>query len=227
MGKLRPREGIVLGYIHCAAGNSHKWTVISKLSGSVKHLKSCPSSDIVTWDCEWQQLMLLPSGCLPSGAQPLPQPATSFLNKPQLHASLLQEAFPAKDLTTVCFYFICTFTPNSVICSFISCAFYITKYMSIFVAYQWHPTPVLFPGKSHGWMSLVGCSPWGCEESGTTEWLHFHFSLSCIGKGNGNPLHCSCLENPRDGGAWWAAVYGVSQSRTWLKRLSSSSSKHF
>ena len=56
-----------------------------------------------------------------------------------------------------------------------------------------------------------------------TEWLHFHFSLSCIGEGNGNPLQCSCLENPRDGGAWWAAVYGVTQSWTWLKQLSSSS----
>ena len=57
-----------------------------------------------------------------------------------------------------------------------------------------------------------------------TERLHFHFSLSCIGEGNGNPLQCSCLENPRDGGAWWAAVSGVAQSRTRLKRLSSSSS---
>ena len=55
------------------------------------------------------------------------------------------------------------------------------------------------------------------------EWLHFHFSLSCIGEGNGNPLQCSCLENPRDGGARWAAVYGVTQSRTRLKWLSSSS----
>ena len=71
---------------------------------------------------------------------------------------------------------------------------------------------------------LVGCSPWGRQESDTTERLHFHFSLSCIGEGNGNPLQCSCLENPRDGGAWWAAVYGVTQSRTRLKRLSSSSS---
>ena len=58
----------------------------------------------------------------------------------------------------------------------------------------------------------------------TTERLHFHFSLSCFGEGNGNPLQCSCLENPRDGGAWWAAVYAVAQSRTRLKRLSSSSS---
>ena len=89
---------------------------------------------------------------------------------------------------------------------------------------QWHPTPVLLPGKSHGRRSLVGCSPWGRWESDTTERLHFHFSLSCIGEGNGNPLQCSCLENPRDGGAWWAAVYGVAQSRTRLKRLSSSSS---
>ena len=75
-------------------------------------------------------------------------------------------------------------------------------------------TPVLLPGKSHGRRSLVGCSPWGREELDTTERLHFHFPLSCIGEGNGNPLQCSCLENPRDGGAWWAAVYGVIQSRT-------------
>ena len=88
---------------------------------------------------------------------------------------------------------------------------------------QWHPTPVLLPGKSHGRRSLVGCSPWGRWGSDMTERLHFHFSLSCIGEGNGNPLQCSCLENPRDGGAWWAAVDGVAQSRTWLKRFSSSS----
>ena len=81
------------------------------------------------------------------------------------------------------------------------------------------PTPVLLPGKSHGRRSLVSYSPWGLEESDTTEQLHFHFSLSCIGEGNGNPLQCSCLENPRDEGAWWAA-----QSRTRLKQLSSSSS---
>ena len=89
---------------------------------------------------------------------------------------------------------------------------------------QWHPTPVLLPGKSHGRRSLVGCSPWGHWESDTTEWLHFHFSLSCIGEGNGNPLQFSCLENPRDGEAWWAAIYGISQSQTRLKWLSSSSS---
>ena len=91
---------------------------------------------------------------------------------------------------------------------------------------QWHPTTVLLPGKSHGRRSLVGCSPWGCSESDTTERLHFHFSPSCLGEGNGNPLQCSCLENPRDGGAWWAAVYGITQSRTRLKRLSSSSSSN-
>ena len=88
---------------------------------------------------------------------------------------------------------------------------------------QWHPTPILLPGKSLGRRSLVGCRPWGREESDTTERLHFHFFLSCIGEGHGNPLQCSCLENPRDGGVWWAAVYGVAQSRTRLKRLSSSS----
>ena len=89
---------------------------------------------------------------------------------------------------------------------------------------RWHPTPVLLPGKSHGWRSPVGCSPWDCSESDRTEQLHFHFSPSCIGEGNGNPLQCSCLENPRDRGAWWAVVYGVIQSRTQLKWLSSSSS---
>ena len=61
---------------------------------------------------------------------------------------------------------------------------------------RWHPTPVLLPGKSHGRRSMVGCSPWGHKESDTTERLDFHFSLSCIGEGNGNPLQCSCLENP-------------------------------
>src|SRR5574337_123430 len=89
---------------------------------------------------------------------------------------------------------------------------------------KWHPTPVLLPGKSHGQRSPVGCSPWGCKESDTTERLQFHFSLSCMGEGISNPLQCSCLEDPRDGGALWVAVYGVAQSRTRLKRLSSSSS---
>ena len=74
---------------------------------------------------------------------------------------------------------------------------------------QWYPTPVLLPGKSHGWRrNLVGCSPRGREESDTTEQLHFHFSLSCIGEGNGNPLQCYCLENPRDGGTWWLPSMG-------------------
>ena len=85
---------------------------------------------------------------------------------------------------------------------------------------QWHPTPVLLPGESHGWRSLEGCSPWGRWESDMTEQLPFHFPLSCIGEGNGNPLQCSCLGNPRDGEAWWAAIYGVTQSRTRLKWLS-------
>ena len=89
---------------------------------------------------------------------------------------------------------------------------------------QWHPTPVLLPGNSHGWRGPEGCSPWGRWGSDTTEWLHFHFSLSFIGEGNGNPLQCSCLENPRDRASWWAAVYGVAQSQTQLKWLSSSSS---
>ena len=91
---------------------------------------------------------------------------------------------------------------------------------------QWHPTLVLLPGKSHGWRSLVGCSPGGRWKLDATQWLHFHFSLSCIGEGNGNPLQCSWLENPRDGRVWWVAIYGVAQSQTWLKQLSSSSSSY-
>ena len=91
------------------------------------------------------------------------------------------------------------------ICKFISGIIYI--FHPAFRRRQWHPTPVLLPGKSHGRRSLVGCSPWGRKESDTTERLHFHFSLSCVGEGNDNPLQCSCLENPRDGGAWWAAFY--------------------
>ena len=100
---------------------------------------------------------------------------------------------------------------------------YICICVSMYWRRQWHPTPPLLPGKPHGQRSLVGCSPWDREESDTTEQLPFHFSLSCTGEGNGNPLQCSCLENPRDGGPWWAAVYGVAQSRTRLKRLSNSS----
>ena len=84
---------------------------------------------------------------------------------------------------------------------------------------RWHPLQCSRL-ENHGRRSLVGCSLWGGEESDTTARLPFHFSLSCIGEGNGNPLQGSCLENPRDGGAWWAAVYGITQSRTRLKRLS-------
>ena len=77
---------------------------------------------------------------------------------------------------------------------------------------QWPPTPVLLPGKSHGQRSLVGCSPWGCKESDMTEQLHFHFSLSCVGEGNGNPLQYLCLENLMDRGAWWAVGHWIAKS---------------
>ena len=82
---------------------------------------------------------------------------------------------------------------------------------------EWLPTPTFWPGKFHGGRRLVGYSPWGLEELDTTELLHFHFSLSCIGEGHGNPLQCSCLKNARDGGAWWVAFYGVTQSLTQFK----------
>ena len=93
--------------------------------------------------------------------------------------------------------------------------------LSLFTFIHWRrkrqPTLVFLPGESQGRGSRT--------ESDTTERLHFHFSLSFIGEGNGNPLQCSCLENPRDRGAWWASIYGVAQSQTQLMRLSSSSSK--
>ena len=79
---------------------------------------------------------------------------------------------------------------------------------------QWHPTPVLLPGKSHGRRSLVGYSPWGLQESDTMERLHFHSSLSCIGEGNGNPLQCSHLEHPKDGGAWLGCCLWVRTDTT-------------
>ena len=101
---------------------------------------------------------------------------------------------------------------------------HITAFYGLLQRRRWHPTPVLLPERSPGRRSLVGCSPWGLEESDMTEQLHFHFSLSCTGEGNGNPLQYSCLENPRNGGARWVAVYGVAKIRTSLKRLSSSSS---
>ena len=99
---------------------------------------------------------------------------------------------------------------------------------------QWQSTPVLLPGNSHRWRSLVGCSPWGCEESDTTERLHFHFSLSYIGEGNGYPLQYSCLENSMDRGAGWATVHGVAKSQTqlspqyflWLSNSGSGKNSH-
>ena len=95
-----------------------------------------------------------------------------------------------------------------------------SKLTFLFLNETSNPQSLLLPSS----LFLVGCSPWGREESDTTERLHFHFSLSCIGEGHGNPLQCSCLETPRDSRAWWAAVYEVAQSWTQLKRLSSSSS---
>ena len=118
----------------------------------------------------------------------------------------------------LCLCLVCTYQQGEQGCLFA------TDLARIIQRRQCHPTPVPLPGKSHGWRSLVGYSPWGRTESDTTEGLHFHFSLSCIGDGNGNSLQCSCLENPRDRGAWWPAISGVAQSQTRLKQLSSSSS---
>ena len=92
--------------------------------------------------------------------------------------------------------------------SFLLLFFFTLQYCIAFAIHQ------LASAKSHGWRNLVGCSPWGCEESDTTERLHFHFSLSCIGEGNGNPLQCSCLENPRDGSLVGCRLWGRTESDT-------------
>ena len=105
-----------------------------------------------------------------------------------------------------------------------TCLFHPLSWHPFFLEKAMAPHSVLLPGKSHGRRSLEGCSPPGHWRLDATEQLHFHFSLSCIGEGNGKPLQCSCLENPRDGRNWWAAVCGVTQSRKRLKWLSSSSS---
>ena len=99
---------------------------------------------------------------------------------------------------------------------------YMIKSSKSFWRRKWQPTPVFLPRESHGQRSLVGCCPYIGAHSRT--WLKSLSMHAWIGEGNGNPLQCSCLENPRDRGAWWAAIHGVTQSRTWLKRLSSSSS---
>ena len=117
------------------------------------------------------------------------------------------------EILKLCSFNLPIFSSPSIIYWLFCFFFFASSYM---LRRQWHPTPVLLPGKSHGQRSLVGCSPWGRWESDMTERLHFHFSLSCTGGGNGNPLQCSCLENPRDGGAWWAArhLWGCTESDT-------------
>ena len=91
---------------------------------------------------------------------------------------------------------------------------YISVFQVIIRRRQWHPTPVLLPGKSHGQRSLVGYSPWSRKESDLTELLHFHFSLSCTGEENGNPLQYCCLENPRDGSLVGCSLWGWTESDT-------------
>ena len=118
----------------------------------------------------------------------------------------LSMGFPRQSSTPVLEWVAIAFSSRGYTYTY-SCTTYLDKFHLLMCTLpvrrrQWHPTPVLLPGKFHGRRSLVGCSPWGREELDTTERLHFHFSLSCIGEGNGNPLQCSCLENPRDGGAW-------------------------
>ena len=119
------------------------------------------------------------------------------------------------------------YTQTSEFAILFSIIFLIVFHCKVFRRRQWHPTPVLLPGKSMdrgAWQAAVqGVAKCWERLSDFTERLHFHFSLSCVGEGNRNPLQCSCLENPRDQEAWWAAVSGVAQRQTRLKRLSSSS----
>ena len=101
---------------------------------------------------------------------------------------------------TLCGWCVCTCPINlSVLKLYFNIKLYLLKYRPFLAIRrrQWHPTPIFLPRKSHGRRSLVGCSPWGRWGSDMTEWLHFHFSLSHIGEGNGNSFQCSCLENPR------------------------------
>ena len=114
------------------------------------------------------------------------------------------------------FFFVDKWHQNNGIC--------LSSNWNIYRRTQWHPHSSTLAWEIP-WMEEAGRLQFmGSLESDTTQQLHFHFSLSCIGEGNGNPVQCSCLENPRDRGARWAAVCGVAQSRTRLKRLSSSSS---
>ena len=123
-------------------------------------------------------------------------------------------------LTSICIVRLFSFLFNFCISLFASCKLDTTQNVCVFILVhfdslcilfrrrRWHPTPALLPRKSHGRRSLVGCSPWGRQESDTTEQLHYHFSLSCIGEGNDNPLQCSFLENPRDGEPGWLPSMG-------------------
>ena len=113
--------------------------------------------------------------------------------------------------------------PHSQLVPFFSLNFY---YSLVALHREANGTPLQYSCLDNP-MDRGGYSLWSRWELDTTQWLHFHFSLSCIAEGNGNPIQCSCLENPRDNGAWWAAVYGVAQSWTRLKWLSSSSSSCF
>ena len=147
---------------------------------------------------------------------------TNVISKGMCDISLNQLSYP-KSISSLPYIF----QPYQQNCSSSSFSFLRPSLSFLWCFYwrrRWHPTPVLLPGKSHGWRSLVGCSPWGCKESDTSERLHFHLLLSRIGEGNSNPFQCYCLENPRDGGASWASIYGIAQSWVQLKQLSSSSS---
>ena len=127
--------------------------------------------------------------------------------------------------------FYCIFSSQFYSLSCLTCAlkfknYFITLTLSLSWKRKWPPPPVPLPGKSYGWRGLVGYSPWGRRVG--QDWansLSLFTFMHCTR--NGNPLQCSCLENPRDGGVWWAAVYGVAQSQTRLKQLSSSSSYFF
>ena len=155
-----------------------------------------------------------------------PNRGSGWLTRPlsPTHGSLLPASFRALLSNTITAGLCSQSCPT--LCNSMNCSPPGSSIHGIFQTRILEWVAILLPGKSHGRRSLVGCSPWGRTESGMTERLHFHFSLSCIGERNGNPLQYSCLENPGDRGAWWAAVHGVAQSRARLKQCSSSRS-HF
>ena len=127
----------------------------------------------------------------------------------------ISRTFPPSQTESLCLLYASSLSlpsPDSGNHSFAFCVHELDSSRNLIQRRRWHPTPVLLPGKSHGWRSLVGYSPWGHEELDTTERLHFQFSLACTGEGNGNPLQYPGLENPWDGSLVGCHLWGRTES---------------